>query len=372
MLDSALARLEERFPSHLATLAALVRIGGVSASPPPDPLLERSAEAVVRVLAEAGFEHTRVIELDGAHPYAYGDWLHAGSSAPTVLLYGHHDVMPPGRPEKWESPPFEPTMRDGRLYGRGAVDDKAGVMMHVAAVEAWLRGAGRLPINVKMIVEGEEEVGFDEPRTLPRSARARARRRRHRAHRHRQPRRRRPLAHGEPARPRRPRGRVPLSRSSDPQRDVGRSGPRSGDGAVQGHRDAHRRPRPARSGDCEGRAPADRGGAERPRRAAVRRRPVPRRRRARARRGARGRPRHAGLGTDLPSAVGHRHRLRGEAHRGIRRTRSSRAPGRASACEPSPTWIRHGRRRRWSDTSRRTRRGASACASSAKPPRGGG
>ncbi len=158
-LKRALDRLESSWDTHLAHLEDLVRIAGVSAKPPPSPELARSARAVADRMAEAGLEHTEVIDFPGGHPYAYGEWLHA-EGAPTVLLYGHHDVQPPGRPEKWKTPAFEPTLReDGRLYGRGAVDDKAGVMMHVAACAAWLDGAGKLPVNVKFVVEGEEEAG---------------------------------------------------------------------------------------------------------------------------------------------------------------------------------------------------------------------
>jgi cysteinylglycine-S-conjugate dipeptidase len=157
-LDAALEHLEGHFDDHLRDLDALVRIAGVSAEAPPSPALRESAEAVVGVMERAGLEGCRVLDLEGAHPYAYGEWLHA-PGAPTLLLYGHHDVQPPGRAERWESPPFEPSMRQGRLYGRGAVDDKAGVMMHVAACAAWLKGVGQLPVNVKFVVEGEEEVG---------------------------------------------------------------------------------------------------------------------------------------------------------------------------------------------------------------------
>lgn len=159
MPKEALDHLDANWDRYLAQLSDLVRIPGVSANPPPDEHVTRSAHAVAQVLRSAGLENVEVIEFPGGHPYVYADWLHA-EGAPTVLLYGHHDVQPPGRPEKWKSPPFEPTLReDGRLYGRGAADDKAGVMTHVAACEAWLKGAGRLPVNVKMIVEGEEEVG---------------------------------------------------------------------------------------------------------------------------------------------------------------------------------------------------------------------
>jgi cysteinylglycine-S-conjugate dipeptidase len=155
----ALQHLETSWSTYLAELEQLVRIPGISAEPPPSPQLERSAAAVADLFQRIGFDHSEVIAFDGGHPYVYADWLHA-PGAPTVLLYGHHDVQPPGRPEAWETPPFEPALRDdGRMYGRGVVDDKAGVMMHVAACAAYLRASGGLPINVKFIVEGEEEAG---------------------------------------------------------------------------------------------------------------------------------------------------------------------------------------------------------------------
>lgn len=157
-VDLAIEHLESHWEQHVAQLMNLVRVPGVSAVPPPSEPLRQSAVAVREAMAEAGLEHCEVIDFPGGHPYVYADWLHA-EGAPTVLLYGHHDVMPPGRAEKWVTPAFEPSVRQGRLYGRGAVDDKAGVMVHVAAVASYLKGARRLPVNVKFIVEGEEEVG---------------------------------------------------------------------------------------------------------------------------------------------------------------------------------------------------------------------
>lgn len=146
-------------PETIAALKELARIPGVSADPPPNPELARSAAHVADWMKRVGLEGVEVVELPGVHPYVYGEWLHA-EGAPTVLLYAHHDVQPPGRPEFWKSPPFEPEERDGRLYGRGVVDDKAGAAIHLAAIEAYLASGG-LPINVKLVIDGEEEIGSE-------------------------------------------------------------------------------------------------------------------------------------------------------------------------------------------------------------------
>ncbi len=158
--QAALSALEARFDATLSELSALARIPGVSASGFDPRELERSAAAVAELLRKSGLERVEVLRLPAAHPYVVGEWLRAGPKAPTILIYAHHDVQPPGRPEKWESPAFDPTLRaDGRLYGRGVVDDKAGLLVHVAALRACLAAHQRLPCNVKLIVEGEEEIG---------------------------------------------------------------------------------------------------------------------------------------------------------------------------------------------------------------------
>jgi acetylornithine deacetylase/succinyl-diaminopimelate desuccinylase-like protein len=157
---AALAELDTRLDETLDELRALARIPGVSAAGFDARELERSAAAVAELLRESGLERVEVLRLPGAHPYVVAEWLRAGPKAPTILIYAHHDVQPPGRPEKWQSPAFEPTLRaDGRLYGRGVVDDKAGLLVHVAALRACLAAQQRLPCNVKLIVEGEEEIG---------------------------------------------------------------------------------------------------------------------------------------------------------------------------------------------------------------------
>jgi acetylornithine deacetylase/succinyl-diaminopimelate desuccinylase-like protein len=139
-------------------LEELVRIPSISADPARVRDVAACADAVAASMEAAGLEHVRQASVAGSPPCVIGDWLHA-PGAPTILLYAHHDVQPPGYAERWSGDPFEPRERDGRLYGRGTADDKAGVVTHLAAVRAWLRTAGALPCNVKVMVEGEEEIG---------------------------------------------------------------------------------------------------------------------------------------------------------------------------------------------------------------------
>lgn len=158
--DAVLRALDRRFDETVADLVALSRIPSVSASGFDPREVERSAAHVAALLHGAGLADVEVLRLPGAHPYVVGSCGGAPAGAPTVLVYAHHDVQPPGRLEHWKTPAFEPTVRDdGRLYGRGVVDDKAGVLLHVAALRAWREGAGALPVNVKVVVEGEEEIG---------------------------------------------------------------------------------------------------------------------------------------------------------------------------------------------------------------------
>lgn len=157
---SPLQYLSENFERFVAELIDYSKIPSVSAAGFPAEPLEASAKWTARRMEQSGLENVEILNAGEAPPYVYGDWLHA-PDAPTLLLYAHHDVQPPGRAEKWLSPAFEPEERGGRLYGRGVVDDKAGGMMHLAALEAILKTHGKLPINIKFIVEGEEEVGSD-------------------------------------------------------------------------------------------------------------------------------------------------------------------------------------------------------------------
>jgi acetylornithine deacetylase/succinyl-diaminopimelate desuccinylase-like protein len=165
--------LDRGIDAALDDLAALARIPSVSARGFDAAHVARSAEATADLLAKSGFDRAEVLALPGAHPYAVAEWLHAGPDAPTLLFYAHHDVQPPGREAHWHSPPFEPTRRGGRMYGRGVVDDKAGILLNLAAQRAWLATTGALPVNVKWIVEGEEETGSEHLAAFLRAQRAR-------------------------------------------------------------------------------------------------------------------------------------------------------------------------------------------------------
>jgi len=142
----------------LEELKTFLRIPSISTLPEHKGDVARAAEFVAQSLRTAGMENVEVIATD-KHPLVYADWLHAPGK-PTVLCYGHYDVQPPDPLELWETPPFEPDLRNGNLYARGACDDKGQMYMHIKAVEA-LREVygGKLPVNLKFLIEGEEEVG---------------------------------------------------------------------------------------------------------------------------------------------------------------------------------------------------------------------
>ena len=141
----------------LAELKEFIRIPSISTLPEHTPDIQRAAEFVAESLRNAGMENVEIIPT-GKHPLVYADWLHAPGK-PTVLCYGHYDVQPADPLELWVTPPFEPTERNGNLYARGAVDDKGQMYMHIKAIEALRAVNGTLPVNVKFLVEGEEEVG---------------------------------------------------------------------------------------------------------------------------------------------------------------------------------------------------------------------
>ncbi|WP_144857697.1 dipeptidase [Marihabitans asiaticum] len=162
-IDDVRTRVQGLMPGVRSDLEALTRIPSVSLDSFDQAEVQRSAEATAELLRAEGLEVEIVSE--GGRPAVIGH-LAGPEGAPTVLLYAHHDVQPPGDRADWDSEPFEPTERDGRLYGRGAADDKAGVMAHVAALRAH---AGRLPCSVTVFVEGEEEIASESlPRILER------------------------------------------------------------------------------------------------------------------------------------------------------------------------------------------------------------
>ena len=144
----------DRYVDELKTLLA---IPSISALPEHQGDVRTCAEWVADQMRRIGLENVRLIETAG-NPVVYGDWLHA-EGAPTILFYGHYDVQPVDPVELWQSPPFEATIRDGEIYARGASDDKGQVFMHFKAIEAHMKAQGRLPVNIKLMIEGEEEVG---------------------------------------------------------------------------------------------------------------------------------------------------------------------------------------------------------------------
>ncbi len=155
-LKATFERNRQRYEEELTDF---LKIPSVSARSEHKQDLARCAEWLAGKLTEVGMA-AEVIATPG-HPIVYGELLEAGEDAPTVLVYGHYDVQPVEPLDEWESPPFEPTVRDGRIYARGSADDKGQIYLHVKALEAYREAVGTPPINLKFIFEGEEEVGSD-------------------------------------------------------------------------------------------------------------------------------------------------------------------------------------------------------------------
>ncbi|TMC40650.1 MAG: M20 family dipeptidase, partial [Chloroflexi bacterium] len=149
--------LEDTRDQGLKELEEFLRIPSISSQPDRADDVRRAAGHLADRYERIGLQNAEVIETAG-HPVVYADWLKAPGK-PTVLLYGHYDVQPVDPLELWTSPPFEPRREDGVLFGRGSSDDKGQIALHWQAIQAWLRTTGELPLNVKVIAEGEEEIG---------------------------------------------------------------------------------------------------------------------------------------------------------------------------------------------------------------------
>jgi len=152
-----LAYAEAHGEAILQELVAFARIPSVSTDPAYKAHIGAASEWVAERMRRAGFENVTINPTAG-HPIVTSNWLHA-PGAPTILVYGHYDVQPPDPLEKWKSPPFEPEVRDQRLYARGVSDDKGPMLIPLKTAEAFMQTLGRLPINVKLVIEGEEEQG---------------------------------------------------------------------------------------------------------------------------------------------------------------------------------------------------------------------
>lgn len=156
-MHDVIQHLKDNYEHFVDLLRQQVAIPSVSVDGAHAAELEESARLVAEHMRQAGLEGVEILRYRDSYPYVYGEWCHAPGK-PTVFLYSHHDVQPCNT-GGWESDPWVLTRRNGRLYGRGAADDKGGTVAQLASIQAWLRTHGSLPVNVKMLVEGEEEIG---------------------------------------------------------------------------------------------------------------------------------------------------------------------------------------------------------------------
>lgn len=157
-MQDVLDWLSANHDTLIADLGKLVAIPSISTDGEHQQEIEQTAALTCEQMRDAGLQNVDILRTTGSNPYAYGEWLGAPGK-PTVFLYAHHDVQPINFVEDWQSPPWALTPRDGRLYGRGSADDKGAITAQLGAIAAFLKTRGSLPVNVKMVVEGEEEVG---------------------------------------------------------------------------------------------------------------------------------------------------------------------------------------------------------------------
>jgi acetylornithine deacetylase/succinyl-diaminopimelate desuccinylase-like protein len=158
LIDKVLSHMDAQSEHYLQTLVDFVRIESVSFKGYDPKNLQLAADYTVKLLEDSGLENVESFTVEGSPPYIYAEHI-VDPSLPTILLYAHYDVQPPLRDELWDSPAFEATVRDGRLYGRGTSDDKAGVCVHAASLHACFNSGESPPVNVKIFIEGEEEIG---------------------------------------------------------------------------------------------------------------------------------------------------------------------------------------------------------------------
>ena len=157
MIDKTVAYINKHADANVERLKELLRIPGISTDPTHKADIRTSAEWVLRVFSGCGID-AELVETAG-HPCVIADTGPVDGGGPTVLVYGHYDVQPTGDESLWDSPAFEPTVRDGKIFARGAADDKGQALTHLLAAEAWMKTAGKTPIRVKFLIEGEEEIG---------------------------------------------------------------------------------------------------------------------------------------------------------------------------------------------------------------------
>jgi acetylornithine deacetylase/succinyl-diaminopimelate desuccinylase-like protein len=166
-LETALAYLRDHAEEHLAGIDEFLRIPSVSADPERRGDVRRAADWIANELTRIGAEHAAITETS-SHPIVTADWLHAGLDAPTAVVYCHYDVQPTDPLNEWVRPPFEPRYEDDIVYARGSGDDKGQLFMHIKAAEAWLKGVGRLPLNLRFFFEGDEEHESEPSETFVR------------------------------------------------------------------------------------------------------------------------------------------------------------------------------------------------------------